>query len=120
MSAMACSISPFAIHEPPRSRYEVAEDAREFLALTFAGAVTGQNINIKAREIFGLSIVSPFYACRVAVIGKTGGAELFWPHARLRMGLFWQTGFLAHSAADGTLSAAAKSSDHVRHFLGKF
>ena len=93
MSAMACSISPFAIHEPPRSRYEVAEDAREFLALTFAGAVTGQNINIKAREIFGLSIVSPFYACRVAVIGKTGGAELFRPHACLRMGVLVHQSF---------------------------
>jgi hypothetical protein len=38
----------------------------------------------------------------------------------LRMGPFLQTGLLAHSAADGTLSAAAKSSDHVRHFSGEF
>jgi len=77
-------------------------------------------MKIKSRKILGLSIVSPFVPIELLLYKKTGGAELLRTHACLRMGLFLQTGLLAHSAADDTLSALAKSSDHIRHFSGKF
>jgi hypothetical protein len=77
-------------------------------------------MKIKPRRILGLSIVSPLVLTELLFYRKTGGTELLRTHACLGIGLFLQTGLLAHSAADDTLSAEAKSSDHVRHFSLKF